>query len=120
VSVFRHEIIPTLQELVKCSQSYIASFGDASRDQPLRMLLDACRLPCVMHACGDDAAGAAVLLSAVQVSRGCCTLKCLEFVVDSLAFRLLQLCFICHSHITGSGGNEGIQAAVIAHSIVDG
>jgi hypothetical protein len=57
-----------LQELEKWAPSYIAALNTVSPDQPVRMLLDACRVPSVVECCGQEGIGATVLGSAVQVA----------------------------------------------------
>lgn len=60
--------VTIVQELEKWAPSYIAACNMASTDHPVRMLLDACRVPCVVECCGQEGIGATVLASAIQVA----------------------------------------------------
>lgn len=57
-----------LQELDKWASRYIAVCIAASPEEPVRLLLDACRLPSVVECCGHDGVGAVVLRAVVQVT----------------------------------------------------
>lgn len=120
-----------LQELEKWAPSYIAALNTVSPNQPVRMLLDACRVPSVVECCGQEGIGATVLGSAVQVALFLCFfIRPLRFPVLFAHFdpHSLQLCSICHVYTTPSStmgcvgplSQESLQAAIIAHAIVDG